>query len=97
MKKSKQVPPPETIKGFLIDIDGVLYVEKQPIRGAVEAIEYLQSMNIPFMLVTNTTRRSRYSLLTNLQQLGCGFFEPADVARFMAKTIVTDWVTEQVT
>lgn len=70
MKKTNQDPSPKAIKGFLIDIDGVLYVEKQPIRGAVDAIEYLQSMNIPFILVTNTTRRSRYSLLTNLQQLG---------------------------
>jgi ribonucleotide monophosphatase NagD (HAD superfamily) len=70
MKKHAQKAFTSPVKGFLIDIDGVLYVEKQPLRGAVEAIEYLQINHIPFMLVTNTTRRSRYSLLTNLQQLG---------------------------
>lgn len=70
MKTTNQPAPPAALKGFLIDIDGVLYVEKQPVRGAVEAIEYLQANHIPFLLLTNTTRRSRYSLLTNLQQLG---------------------------
>jgi HAD superfamily hydrolase (TIGR01458 family) len=70
MKKDFQKTILKPVKGLLIDIDGVLYVEKQPIRGAVEAIEYLQTNHIPFMLATNTTRRSRYSLLTNLQQLG---------------------------
>lgn len=69
-RKSVQPRPPGEIKGLLIDIDGVLYVEKQLIQGAVEAIEYLQKENIPFMLLTNTTRRSRYSLLANLQQMG---------------------------
>ena len=60
----------KTVKGFLIDIDGVLYIERQAIRGAVEAIQYLQKNKVPFLLVTNTTRRSRYSLLNNLQRLG---------------------------
>lgn len=64
---------PVSIKGFLIDIDGVLYVERQAIRGAVDAIQYLQKNEIPFILVTNTTRKSRYSLLTNLQRLGFKF------------------------
>ncbi len=69
-KKNVQPRMPGDIKGLLIDIDGVLYVEKQLVRGAVETIEYLQKENIPFMLLTNTTRRSRYSLLANLQQMG---------------------------
>lgn len=58
------------IRGFLIDIDGVLYIEKQVVRGAVEAIEYLQKKEVPFLLVTNTTRRSRFSLLNNLKRMG---------------------------
>ncbi len=65
--KNESVPP---IKGFLIDIDGVLYVEKQTIKGAVAAIEYLQRNKVPFLLATNTTRRSRFSLLNNLHRLG---------------------------
>lgn len=61
---------PETIRGFLIDIDGVLYTEKQAIRGAVEAIEFLQRRKYPFLLVTNSTRRSRFALLNNLKHYG---------------------------
>ncbi len=65
-RQNNQAP----IKGLLIDIDGVLYTEKQAIKGAVEAIWYLQKHHFPFLLATNTTRRSRYSLRNNLQRLG---------------------------
>ena len=61
-------PPP--VRGFLIDIDGVLYIENQLIPGAVESIAYLQQEKIPFLLATNTTRRSRYTLLNNLKRMG---------------------------
>lgn len=61
------LPP---IKGFFIDIDGVLILEKQPIPGARDAIDFLKREEIPFMLLTNTTRRSRSSLYTNLQRMG---------------------------
>nr|NIU01443.1 hypothetical protein [Nitrosopumilaceae archaeon]NIU87872.1 hypothetical protein [Nitrosopumilaceae archaeon]NIV66099.1 hypothetical protein [Nitrosopumilaceae archaeon]NIX62045.1 hypothetical protein [Nitrosopumilaceae archaeon] len=68
--EDQQHEVPVAIKGFLIDIDGVLYVEKRPIQGSMDALRYLQKLNIPFLLVTNTTRRSRFSLLNNLQRLG---------------------------
>nr|HQV34451.1 TIGR01458 family HAD-type hydrolase [Calditrichia bacterium] len=70
MPKASQKSEKPDIRGFLIDIDGVLYVEKQVIEGAVETLNYLQREKIPFLLVTNTTRRSRYSLLTNLNRMG---------------------------
>lgn len=62
--------PATPIRGFLIDIDGVLCIENQIIRGAIEALEYLRRENIPFLLATNTTRKSRYSLVNNLKRMG---------------------------
>ncbi len=81
-----------SIKGFLIDIDGVLYVERQVIRGAVEAIQYLQKNEIPFILVTNTTRKSRYSLHTNLQRLG---FKLNIEQVFSAPYAAAQWLNEK--
>ncbi len=84
-QRKKSAPPPKStarqpvktepaqlapVDGFLIDIDGVLVMEDQLIKGAIEAIKYLQSRRIPFLLATNTTRKSRYALSVNLKQLG---------------------------
>lgn len=61
---------PAPVKGFFIDIDGVLLIEKQLIHGALETIDFLNKNSIPYMLLTNTTRRSRMSLYANLQRMG---------------------------
>lgn len=58
------------IKGFLIDIDGVLYLGKERIPGAIKTINYLRKNQIPFLLATNTTRKSRYSLQSYLHNMG---------------------------
>lgn len=58
------------IKGFIIDIDGVLYVDKSTIPGATRTIQYLQKNKIPFLLATNTTRKSRFSIHSNLNNFG---------------------------
>lgn len=58
------------IKGFLIDIDGVLYIGTDRIPGAIRAINYLKKNKFPFLLVTNTTRKSRYSLQSYLYSMG---------------------------
>jgi HAD superfamily hydrolase (TIGR01458 family) len=49
-------------KGFLIDLDGVLYVEKSPIKGAKECIAQLEDMGYSFRFVSNTTSKSRRTL-----------------------------------
>lgn len=61
---------PDSIKGFLIDIDGVLYSGKERIPGAIKAINYLRRYKIPFLLATNTTRKSRYALQSYLYSMG---------------------------
>src|SRR5688572_10488886 len=54
----------------LIDVDGVLHIDGDPIPGAVDALAKLREMNVPFRLLTNTTVRTRASLGTLLRDLG---------------------------
>jgi HAD superfamily hydrolase (TIGR01458 family) len=56
--------------GLLIDLDGVLYVEDDPVPGAAEAIAELRARSLPLRFVTNTTSRSKRRILERLERLG---------------------------
>jgi HAD superfamily hydrolase (TIGR01458 family) len=58
------------VKGFLIDLDGVLYTGDQVIDGAKQAIELLREKNYPFRFVSNTTRKCRKTVSERLTRLG---------------------------
>ena len=58
------------IRGFLIDLDGVLYVGDRPVDGAREAIEYLVRNNYRFRFVSNTTRTCRKTIANRLSSMG---------------------------
>lgn len=53
-------------EGVLLDVDGVLVTSWEPLPGAIEALRRLRRAGIPFLLVTNTTTRSRTSLARDL-------------------------------
>jgi HAD superfamily hydrolase (TIGR01458 family) len=57
-------------KGFLIDLDGVLYVGGTAISGAKAAIEFLTEEEYTFRFVSNTTRKSRATIARNLAAMG---------------------------
>jgi HAD superfamily hydrolase (TIGR01458 family) len=54
----------------LIDLDGVLYVEDEPIPGAVEAVGELRGRGLALRFVTNTTALPRRQVLARLERLG---------------------------
>lgn len=58
------------IRGFLIDIDGVLYVGNRAVDGAVKALDYLSENGYPFRCVSNTTRKCRHTIAAGLSALG---------------------------
>ncbi|MBK1723147.1 TIGR01458 family HAD-type hydrolase [Thiocystis violacea] len=58
------------IHAFLIDLDGVLYQENQPIPGSREAIMWIRARGIPHLFVTNTTSQPRRSLVEKLARMG---------------------------
>lgn len=58
------------IKGFLIDLDGVLYVGDHPVAGAHAAIEYLNQKNYACRFVSNTTQKCRKTIAGRLSAMG---------------------------
>jgi HAD superfamily hydrolase (TIGR01458 family) len=60
----------EGIRALLLDLDGVLYVEDEPIAGAVEAVSHLRGAGLALRFVTNTTAHSRARTLEKLDRLG---------------------------
>ncbi len=73
------------VRAVLLDIDGVLSVEDDPIAGAIEAVERLRDAGLILRFVTNTTNRSHAATLAKLQRLGFGVAEaelltPAELA-----------------
>jgi HAD superfamily hydrolase (TIGR01458 family) len=58
------------VRGFLIDLDGVLYVGDKEIEGARESIELLWDRNYRFRFVSNTTRKCRNTIAEQLSSMG---------------------------
>jgi len=62
-------------KAFLIDLDGVLYVDNSPIEGAVETVEMLEEKGYRYRFVSNTTSKSRRRLAEFLEEMGFSISE----------------------
>jgi HAD superfamily hydrolase (TIGR01458 family) len=58
------------IEALLIDLDGVLYVDDEPVTGAREAVARLRAAGLALCFVTNTTSHSRAQTLAKLDRLG---------------------------
>lgn len=79
-------------KGLLIDIAGVLYEGDAAVPGAVATLERIRQAHIPFLLVTNTTRKTRHQLLERLRALD--FY--LDAGRILsAVDATTEYLREQ--
>lgn len=59
-----------TGRAVLLDIDGVLCVEDEPVAGAVVAVEQLRAARRHLRFVTNTTNQPRAAILAKLVRLG---------------------------
>jgi len=58
------------IRGFLIDLDGVLYIGGKAIKGAQESIDLLRDRKYVFRFVSNTTRKCRDTIAGQLSSMG---------------------------
>lgn len=57
-------------KGFLIDMDGVIYKGSEPIPGAVEFINNLRHKGYPFLFLTNNSQRTSRDVCYKLRKMG---------------------------
>ena len=60
---------------YFIDVQGTLISDedKSPIRGSIEFIEYLNANEIPYMVITNNTKRSSADFHAYLNSIGFDF------------------------
>ncbi|MFN4907191.1 MAG: HAD-IIA family hydrolase [Planctomycetota bacterium] len=56
--------------GYLIDMDGVIYRGGELIPGADTFISQLQSLDVPFLFLTNNSQRTRRDVAKKLERLG---------------------------
>ena len=56
--------------GLLCDLEGTLYTADTPLPGATRLVPALRAHGIPFRFITNTTSRSRRSLVSRLAGMG---------------------------
>jgi NagD protein len=57
-------------RGFIIDMDGVIYRDSSPIPGAVDFINRLVREDVPFVFVTNNSQRTRRDVCFKLRKMG---------------------------
>ncbi len=57
-------------RGFLIDMDGVIYRGSEMIPGAVEFVQMLHAHNLPFLFLTNNSQRTRRDVVAKLLRIG---------------------------
>ena len=57
-------------KGFICDMDGVIYHGNELLPGAGEFVEWMKSENKEFLFLTNNSQKSRHELQQKVQRLG---------------------------
>ena len=61
------------MKGIVLDMEGVLHVDWEPLPGADRAVAELRSRGLELAILTNTTGRTRADLAKRLAGLGLEF------------------------
>ncbi|MEF9988750.1 MAG: HAD-IIA family hydrolase [Christensenella sp.] len=59
-----------TKKGFICDMDGVIYHGNRLLEGVSDFVDWLQRENKPFLFLTNSSERSPRELQQKLERLG---------------------------
>lgn len=57
-------------RGYLIDMDGVIYRSSELIPGAADFIARLRETQTPFLFLTNNSQRTRRDVATKLTRMG---------------------------
>lgn len=75
----------QTIRGVLLDVDGVLHVSMQPVEGAADTLRWLAQRGYPTCFVTNTTTLARATLTRRLRDIGL----PIDEEQLITAPVAT--------
>lgn len=66
-------------KVLLLDGDGVIWIDKYPIKGAIESLDKIRAMGVRLVLVTNNCSKTRAQYLKFMQGLGLHGFTEEDI------------------
>ncbi len=69
-------------EGFIIDMDGVVYREKEVIEGSIEAIKRLKKLGKKVIFISNNSTRSREEYMEKLRDLNL----PIEIDEIMPAT-----------
>ena len=74
-------PEPElrSIQALIIDMDGVLWRERQALPGVAELFDLLTSRDLPFLIATNNSTSTRDMIGERLREMGA----PIDPSRIL--------------
>jgi len=67
LSRDAKVP---TIKGLLLDLQGVLYIDGEPIAGARDAVTAIRRSGLAVRFLTNTTTRPRREIASRMASMG---------------------------
>ncbi len=74
MKKSSETTPTpaslESIRGFLLDMDGTIYLGDKIFPWSLHFIETLQRFNLKFLFLTNNSSKNRWGYEMKLNHMG---------------------------
>jgi 4-nitrophenyl phosphatase len=73
------------IEGFAIDLDGVVWLSREPIDGSITALRLLRDGGRPVVFVTNDPRSTRAELAARLTELGA----PTDAGQILTSAAAT--------
>ena len=80
-------------QALLIDLDGVIYEDQEPIPGAAEAIGWLEEQRVPHLFLTNTTSKPRSALVRKMVRFGIG----AEASRIVTPPFAANrWLAEHI-
>ncbi|EAX92511.1 putative 45.4 kDa protein in thiaminase I 5'region-related protein [Trichomonas vaginalis G3] len=69
----------EIPKILLLDVDGVIWIDHVPVKGAIEGLNRMRKLGIRLVLVTNNCSKTREQYLKQFEKLGFEGFQADDV------------------
>lgn len=66
----RRLPALSDFDGFALDLDGVVWLSREPVAGSIEAIRTIVARGLPVVYVTNDPRSTRTELAARLTELG---------------------------